>query len=85
MRRRTFIATIAGAVVARPIAAPAQQSAMPVVGFLNAASPQRYPRPLAAFLKGPEEAGYADGQNVKIHYRWAEGQVTRLTPLGSRP
>jgi putative ABC transport system substrate-binding protein len=55
---------------------------MPVVGFLNAASPQNYPRPLAAFLKGLAEAGL-DGQNVTIQYRWAEGHNDRLSALAA--
>ena len=66
MRRRDLIAALGGAPVAWPLAAYAQQSAMPVVGFLNPASPQSYPRPLAAFLKGLAEAGYIDGQNITI-------------------
>jgi putative ABC transport system substrate-binding protein len=56
---------------------------MPVVGFLNAASPQTYPLPLAAFLKGLKEAGYTDGQNVNIQYRWAEGQNDRLPAMAA--
>jgi len=64
----------------RPVAY-AQQSAMPVVGFLNAASPQDYPRPLAAFLKGLGEAGYIDGHNVAIQYHWAEGHNDRLPAM----
>ena len=56
---------------------------MPVVGFLNAASPQDYPRPLAAFLKGLGEAGYIDGQNITIQYRWAEGHNDRLPALAA--
>ena len=54
---------------------------MPVVGFLNAASPQDYPRPLAAFLKGLGEAGYIDGHNVAIQYHWAEGHNDRLPAM----
>ena len=56
---------------------------MPVVGFLNAASPQGYPRPLSAFLKGLGEAGYVDGQNVVIQYRWAEGHNERLPAMAA--
>jgi putative ABC transport system substrate-binding protein len=66
MRRREFIRGIAGAVAAWPLAAHAQQPAMPVVGFINAASAQNYTRQLAAFLKGLGETGYVDGHNVAI-------------------
>ena len=83
MRRRDLIAALGGAAVAWPLAAYAQQSAMPVVGFLNPASPQSYPRPLAAFLKGLAEAGYIDGQNITIQYRWAEGHNDRLPALAA--
>ena len=83
MRRRDLIAALRGAAVAWPLAAYAQQSAMPVVGFLNPASPQSYPRPLAAFLKGLAEAGYIDGQNITIQYRWAEGHNDRLPALAA--
>jgi putative tryptophan/tyrosine transport system substrate-binding protein len=54
---------------------------MPIVGFLNAASPQGYPRPLAAFLKGLAETGYVDGHNVAIEYRWADGHNDRLPAM----
>src|SRR6516165_659256 len=83
MRRRDFIRGIVGSAAAWPPVAYAQQSAMPVVGFLNAASPQDYPRPLAAFLKGLGEAGYIDGHNVAIQYHWAEGQNDRLPAMAA--
>ena len=82
MRRREFIAGLSGA-LASPLTTRAQQSAMPVIGFLNAASPQSYARPLAAFLKGLEAAGYTDGRNVTIQFRWAEGHNDRLPAMAA--
>jgi putative tryptophan/tyrosine transport system substrate-binding protein len=81
MRRRDFIKVIGGGVAAWPLAARAQQSTMPVVGFVNIGSAEGYAPQVSAFLKGLTEAGYVDGQNVAIEYRWANGQYDRLAAL----
>src|SRR5262245_57070015 len=83
MRRREFIAVVGGAAVAYPLMARAQQSAMPVIGFINAAPAQGYEGQLTAFLKGLDEKGYADGRNVTIEYRWAEGHNDRLASMAT--
>jgi len=80
MRRRDVFALL-GSVVTWPLAAGAQQQAMPVLGFLNAESARNYAGPLAAFLKGLAEGGYVDGRNVAIEYRWADGRSDRLPEL----
>src|SRR5262245_11160872 len=83
MRRRECITLIGGAAafVAWPLAVHAQQSGMPVVGFINSASAQSYKRQLAAFLQGLSEAGYVDGRNVTIEYHWADGRSDRLPAM----
>ena len=81
MRRRKFIALLGGSALVWPLAAQAQQRPFPVIGFLNSGAPESFAPMLGAFLQGLREAGYVDGRNVAIEYRWANGQYDRLAAL----
>jgi ABC-type uncharacterized transport system substrate-binding protein len=83
MRRREFITLLGGAAAGWPFAASAQQSVMPVIGFLSIRSQGDEPHLLTAFHQGLKEVDYVDGQNVKMEYRWAEGQSGRLPAMAA--
>src|SRR5262245_14189643 len=83
MRRREFIGLLGSAVTTWPLAAVAQQAAMPVVGYLSAATPNEGESFAAAFRRGLQESGYVVGQNVAIEYRWAEQQTDRLPAMAA--
>jgi putative ABC transport system substrate-binding protein len=83
IERRKFLATLGGATAAWPLAARAQQAAMPVVGILAGVAPEANAIRLRAFREGLRTAGYVEGQNVKIEYRWAEAHTGRLPELAA--
>jgi putative ABC transport system substrate-binding protein len=81
MRRRDFIKATVGVVTAGPVAARAEQSAMPVIGYLAGSSPAYRAHLLTAFLRGIRDTGYVEGENVIVEYRWAQDQYDRLPDL----
>jgi putative ABC transport system substrate-binding protein len=82
MDRREFI-TLLGGAVAWPLAASAQQPAMPVIGYLNSPTPEGFSGYLRALRQGLNESGYVEGENLAVEYRWAENQIDRLPALAA--
>src|SRR5215469_9752892 len=83
MRRREFISLLGASAAAWPVAAHAQQATTPLIGFLSSRSPNESEALVAAFRQGLAEAGYAEGRNVHLAFRWAEGRYDRLPGLAA--
>jgi len=84
MRRREFITFVGGAVAAWPLAVRAQQSAMPVIGFMSSRSPEGYENVVAAFRRGLGEGDLIEGKNTVIEFRWALGEIQPIARTGGR-
>src|SRR5262249_14289439 len=83
LKRREFIALLGGGAVAWPLTSQAEQTMMPVVGYLSPASPDIQTPLIGAFLQGLKETSYVEGRNVAIEYRWADGHYDRLPTLAA--